>query len=116
MISDEALLQQARKGGEEAFAGLYGRYKGPLYAFAFRLTGSGAAAEDAVHDSLIGVLRPESAFDGNRGSLRSYLYATVRNMARKYYRGTRLEGSADAIEDAAGDDSPLVARRHKGGN
>jgi RNA polymerase sigma-70 factor (ECF subfamily) len=109
VISDEALLQQARKGGEEAFAGLYDRYKGPLYAFAFRLTGSGPEAEDVVHDSLIGVLRPESAFDGNRGSLRSYLYAAVRNLARKQYRGSRLEDSDGAIEDAAGDDSPLVA-------
>ena len=62
-------------------------------------------------DSLIGVLRPESAFDGNRGSLRSYLYATVRNLARKHYRGNRLEDSDGDIEDAAGDVSisPLVA-------
>ena len=108
MISDEALLQQARKGEEEAFAQLYGRYRGPLYAFAYRLTSSRSEAEDLVHDSMIGILRRESGFDGRRGALRGYLYAAVRNLARKQYRDGRLEEPDGAAEEIAFDESPLA--------
>lgn len=106
MITDEALLARARGGDEAAFAQLYERYRGPLYAFAHRLMSSVPEAEDLVHDAIIGLVRPESRFSPERGPLRPYLYAAVRNLALKRYRDARFE---QLDEDAVVDPEPLAA-------
>ena len=84
--SDNALLDAARQGDERAFEVLYRRHRDPVFRFAWRLSGSESAAEDLAHDCFLGLLRAPERFDPDRASLRTYLFAAVRNLALKRLR------------------------------
>jgi RNA polymerase sigma-70 factor (ECF subfamily) len=88
-MTDGELVEKVRGGDEAAFQTLYGSYRDPLFRFAYRLTGSGVDAEDLVHDCFVGLFR--GGFDERRGALRTYMYAAVRNLARKHFRDTGRE-------------------------
>jgi RNA polymerase sigma-70 factor, ECF subfamily len=106
-MTDETLLAQARRGGEEAFRVLYERYRDPLFRFAYRLTASAPLAEDLVHDCFLGLLR--SSFDAGRGALRPYLYGAVRNLVYKHFRDhQREEPTADFDSNIDRHPGPLV--------
>ena len=83
------------------FREAYGRHKDVLYRFALRMTGSGAAAEDLVHDCFVALLKNPAAYDIQRGSLRSFLIGVTRNLALKRLRGERAW-------DELGDDSVAI--------
>ncbi len=101
-LSDEQLLRLARDGEEAAFQTLYQRHRLPLFRFAYRLLGGAEAAEDAVHDCFFGLIKDLSRFDPSRASLRTYLFAGVRNQAFK--RLAEREG-----EEALSDDEAIYA-------
>ncbi len=90
------LVKAARKGGEEAFLRLFDEHHGPLFRFAYRLTGSVADAEDIVQESFLALLSPDCRYDPARAPLRSYLLGAARNQALKRQR----QGVA-VCEDAA---------------
>lgn len=93
---------------DEAFRSLYAQYRDPLFRFAYRLTGSGPVAEDIVHDCFVGVIR--GGFKADRASVRTYLYATVRNLSRKHHRDNGREDSTDELGEVIDESrSPLVA-------
>ncbi len=100
-MTDEALLRLAREGREEAFVELYGRYRDPLFRFAYRMTSSVDAAEDLVHDCFLSLWRRSDGFRPERGSLRMFLYGTVRNLAFKRLRAKDREELADDVPDYA---------------
>ena len=97
--TDEALLARACQGEEAAFLALYERYREPIYRFAYRLLGAAALAEDVTHDCFLSLLRRPEAFDPARASLRTYLYAAVRNLALKQFRRPRLEVTLDDLNN-----------------
>jgi RNA polymerase sigma-70 factor (ECF subfamily) len=88
-MTDARLVEQVRGGDEEAFRTLYGRFRDPLFRFGYRLTGSAETAEDLVHDCFVGLFR--GGFDARKGSLGTYLYGAVRNLARKHFRDSGRE-------------------------
>jgi RNA polymerase sigma-70 factor (ECF subfamily) len=61
----------------------FDEHHGPLFRFAWRLTGSVADAEDIVQECFLALLRPGCAFDPSRTALRTYLFGAVRNQALK---------------------------------
>lgn len=79
--SDDVLLKAAAGGDERAFTILFRRYQQAVFHFACRMTGSIEAAEDVTQECFMRVLRSAERFDPARGSLRTYLYATARNLA-----------------------------------
>lgn len=95
-FTDEALLERARTGDEEAFLSLYERYRARMYRFAFRLLGSTALAEDVAHDCFLSLIKHPERFEPSRASLRTYLYAAARNLALKQFR---QQGGEAALED-----------------
>jgi len=101
-MTDETLFQQMRRGDDGAVREIYGRYRDPLFRFAYRLTGSPETAEDMVHDVFVGLFG--NNFDSSLASLRTYLYSSIRNQARKRFRD-------HSDEDAAEDD---LADKHTG--
>lgn len=104
-MTDERLLQLALGGYEGAFCDLYQRYRDPLFRFGCRLTGSRETAEDLVHDCFVALLGSPQKYSPGRASLRTYLYAAVRNLAHKHVRDTgREEPAGDAAESAVCDD------------
>ena len=95
-VTDERLLERARSGDEAAFLLLYERYRDAMFRFAYRLLGSAESAEDVTHDCFLSLIKQPERFDPERATLRTYLYAAVRNLALKQFR--RLT-SEIAVED-----------------
>lgn len=106
-VTDERLLASAAGGDTAAFQILYERYRDPIFRFAFRLLGSVEAAEDVAHDCFLSLINEPSRFDANRASLRTYIYATARNLAAKRYHSFGRETAIDDLND-----EPAVEERH----
>jgi RNA polymerase sigma-70 factor (ECF subfamily) len=106
-VTDEGLLASAAGGDTTAFQILYERYRDPIFRFAYRLLGSAEAAEDVAHDCFLSLIKEPSRFDSNRASLRTYIYATARNLAAKRYHSFGRETAIDELAD-----EPAMAERH----
>ena len=78
------------------FREAYAQHKDALYRFARRLTGSGVAAEDLVHDCFLMLWRNGTIYDRERGTLRSFLIGVTRNLA---WKRLRKERAFDELED-----------------
>jgi len=74
-------------GSHAALADLYDRYAGLAYGIAIRILGDPGRAEDAVQEAFLGVWNRASSFDARRGSLRTWLMASVRNRSIDFLRG-----------------------------
>ena len=69
-----------------------------------RVLGDPARAEDAVQDAFLNVWNRASSFDAARGSLRAWLFTTVRNRCIDYLRGRGShERREEELEPDAGD-------------
>lgn len=84
---DRELAAALAAGRQEALAELYDRYAGLAYGVALRVLGDPGRAEDAVQESFLNVWRYAAGFDPDRGSLRGWLLATVRNRSIDLLRG-----------------------------
>ena len=98
----------------DALALLYDRYGALAYGIALRILGDPRLAEDIVQEAFIKLWNNASTFDASRGSLRTWLMASVRNRAIDQLRGRgaheRREVGLDVVEalpSTAGD--PWVA-------
>ena len=67
-----------------------------LYRFAYRMTGSEAAAEDVVRDCFLALWRNSAAYHPDRGTLRAFLLGVARKLLLKRWRRERPH---DALED-----------------
>jgi RNA polymerase sigma-70 factor (ECF subfamily) len=110
-MTDEALLEQAAKRDETAFAVLYQRHRDALFTWAWRLTGSATVAEDLVHDCFVALLKRPERFHPDRGSqLRTYLFAMLRNLSLKRSGRSQRELATEDIDDVPDSGtSPLEA-------
>jgi RNA polymerase sigma-70 factor, ECF subfamily len=105
MAVDEAsLVNQARRGSEEAFDALYGRHRSPLFRFVWRMTGSVEAAEDVTQECFLALVRTDrvrgSGFDPGRGRLQTYLFGIARHLVFRHLRISERE--AEELEESAG--------------
>jgi RNA polymerase sigma-70 factor, ECF subfamily len=83
---DLALIEALRRGDEAAFVTLVGRYHHSLLRVASLYISSGAAAEDVVQETWLGVLRGLERFEG-RSSLKTWIFHILINRAKT--RGAR---------------------------
>lgn len=104
--TDEALIERARRGEEEAFALVYRRHQASVYRFARAMTGSPSAAEDVVQDTFLALMRDLDKFDASRAPLRTYLFGIARNISRYRMRSLRRLLSIDVAVDWAAPDNP----------
>jgi RNA polymerase sigma-70 factor (ECF subfamily) len=102
--NDSRLLEAARGGDERSFMTLYQRHRTPLFRFAWRLTGSAAAAEDIVQECFLAVL-DGAGFEGAQGSLRAYLFGITRNLA--FRRVRREERESEELPEEESGITPL---------
>jgi len=66
---------------------VFREHKDVVYRFAWRMTGSPAAAEDIAQDVFLTLLHQPGRFDASRAPLRSFLLGVTRNLALKRWRG-----------------------------
>jgi RNA polymerase sigma-70 factor (ECF subfamily) len=68
------------------FQAAFDQHKDAVYRFAWRMSGSAAAAQDITQDVFVGLLRTPHRFDPARGALRAFLLGIARNLALKHWR------------------------------
>lgn len=91
------LVKDARRGNEAAFLTLYGRHRSALFAFAWRMTGSTAVAEDVIQECFLNLARG-SAFDPERSRLQTYLFGMARHIVFRHLRVSGRE--TEEVEEA----------------
>lgn len=114
---DNALLARVAARDQAAFAALYDRLSGLLFATARRILGDGPEAEDVVHDTFVSIWEKASAFDPARGSPLAWALTLVRHRAidrlrSRTRRGELLAATAPddlGFHEPAGDEAPLAA-------
>jgi RNA polymerase sigma-70 factor (ECF subfamily) len=95
------LLRRAGRGDEAAFLTLYERHRTPVFRFACRVLGSAAQAEDVTQECFLSVLRRPEAFQAERASLRTYLYAITRHLSWQHLRRSGLEMTVEELPESA---------------
>lgn len=84
--ADLALVEQLRAGDETAFMMLVEQHQAAMLRIARMYVSSRAAAEEAVQEAWLGILKGLDRFEG-RSSLRTWMYRIVANVAKT--RGQR---------------------------
>jgi RNA polymerase sigma-70 factor, ECF subfamily len=95
------LLRRAGRGDEAAFLTLYERHRTPVFRFACRVLGSAAQAEDVTQECFLSVLRRPEAFQDERASLRTYLYAIARHLSWQHLRRLGQETTVEELPESA---------------
>lgn len=98
---DVVLVERLKRGDEEAFAGLLGRYEGKVYRLAMNMTRNPQDAEEVMQDVFLAVARKIGDFDG-RAAFSAWLYRVTANAAVIKLRRQRSEPHLP-IEDAGPD-------------
>ena len=88
--SDAELIEEVRKGNQEAFGRLYDSYFQRVYAFAFSRLHDRADSEDAVQETFIAVFESLDRFEG-KASLLSWIYGIARNVVNSQIRRSQAE-------------------------
>jgi RNA polymerase sigma factor (sigma-70 family) len=120
---DLELHRRLEAGERGAFDELYGRYAGPAYGLAYRLTGQQILAQDVVHDAFMALWRAPEAYDAARGPFRTFFLSLVHHRAvdtvrreerlrRRTERAANLESVVDEdVADSVVDEAFLAVRR-----
>ena len=104
-LNEQDLLRRIAAGDQQAFTTVYREWKGPIYRFAWHLSGSVPIAEEVMQDAFMALMQRPSGFDPVRGTLGSYLFGITRNMISKRMRD---ESSRDTLE-LTGDETDLAS-------
>jgi RNA polymerase sigma-70 factor (ECF subfamily) len=99
------------------FQAAFDQHKDAVYRFAWRMSGSAAAAEDITQDVFVALLRYPDRFDPARGTLRAFLLGIARNLALKHWRARhrfeKLDDEAvvaESLDLERGDIGDVVGR------
>lgn len=107
---DAAVTEGIARRDVRALADLYDRYAARAFGLAYRLTGDGPAAEDAVHDAFLWCWEHAERLDASRGSAGALLLTITHRRAVDYLRrrkridarSTAMSlGGFDPVDDAA---------------
>lgn len=102
--TDLELLERYRRGDPRAMDLLVERHAGAVYAFARRMVGDGAAADDLVQEVWLKVLRGTAGFDG-RSRFTTWLFAVTRNACLDHARRRRRAPVVEEVGEPAGPDA-----------
>src|ERR1700680_1161004 len=105
---DRELYRQLAKGREEAFSALYERYQGPIFRFAWHMSGNSATAEDVTQEVFMLLIRNPKNYDPAKGSVAGYLFGMARNLTRRKLDRVRLDEPLGE-ERAEGNETELAS-------
>ena len=107
-LDESELALRIRAGDESACEALYRAYRTALWRFAYSYVRSPEVAEELVQDVFLALWR-NRAEAGTRGSIRTWLYAAIRNQALNHLRHerivTRLDERAKRVGENGNDTS-----------
>ncbi|HUV95494.1 MAG TPA: RNA polymerase sigma factor [Anaerolineae bacterium] len=84
------LIRRSQAGDQEAWAGLFERYKNLVFKTAYLMLGSASEAEDALQEVFIRVYRSLSAFEPSKGSFATWLHRITVNHCLNQRRRRRF--------------------------
>ncbi len=85
-LSDEQLMEKAKRGSDRALEEIYQRYSQPLLRYFFRMLWQDRnRAEDFLHDVFIKILERPERFDASR-KFSTWIYSVAHNMCKNEYR------------------------------
>src|SRR4051794_3763293 len=115
VMSDERLAQLAAKGSDPAFATLYNRYGGTLFAYCRSITRNVDDGWDALQNAMIKVLVALRRSPERSAPIRPWLFCICHNEAvgvlRRRSAAERVAGAA-TWGVAAGADEQALMREH----
>ena len=93
---EQATLQRARAGDEQAFRELTDPYRRELQVHCYRMLGSLTDAEDMLQETLLAAWRGLAGFQ-ERASVRSWLYRIATNQCLNALRAARRRIPAEPV-------------------
>ena len=90
---------------------LHGEHARPLWAFALRLTGDRARAEDVVQETMLRAWRSPSVLEASEPARRAWLFTVARHLVIDEWRSRRAQQevpAADPPETAEADGTDAV--------
>jgi RNA polymerase sigma-70 factor (ECF subfamily) len=99
ILSDETIVQQVRAGNVNAFAQLYDKYKGNVYAYCHRLLQNQPSAEDAVQNTFMKAYQSISTLD-DPAAFKYWLFMIARNEVYTILRKVRSNGQVKSLDDS----------------
>ena len=108
---------RAALGTEAGVREVYAAHGGELYRFALRSLNDRGLAEEAVQETFVRAWQAADRFDDNLGSLRTWLFAIIRNVvidlsrARAVRPMLAVAGTADDVIDLTDDEVDRVLER-----
>jgi RNA polymerase sigma-70 factor (ECF subfamily) len=119
MVDDGVLMAELASSECDAVAELYRRYERPLLAYARRRLHDRMAAEELVHETLLGVWRMSGRFDVERGSVDCLVFTIASRVLVDILRRQRRTvpvvelgpGVEPMVDDHAADRASAVAVR-----
>lgn len=84
-LSDQELMRIVQAGDYSPASEIYDRYSGRIYNFAFRFLRNTEAAEDAVQEVFVKMLKHANQFHGD-AKLSTWLFSITANWCRDYLR------------------------------
>src|SRR6266550_6599482 len=84
-LNDQELMRIVQAGDYSPASEIYDRYSGRIYNFAFRFLKNSEAAEDAVQEVFVKMLKHANQFHGD-AKLSTWLFSITANWCRDYLR------------------------------
>jgi RNA polymerase sigma-70 factor (ECF subfamily) len=103
---DTRLMQAYKKGDAEAFGKLLARHRKPVYNFCVRMLGERAAAEDAMQEVFLRIVRAAKEWESH-AKFTTWLYTIARNHCIDALRKAKYRKTASL-------DQPLKAEDEQG--
>lgn len=94
-VDDHELVAAMTRGEERAMAEVVRRHRGPVLAFARRLAGDSARAEEISQEVFLRLWQRSERFDVERGSLRAFLLAITHGRALDVLRSDSARHSRE---------------------
>ncbi len=88
---DLELYRELARGSVQAFSALYERYQGPIFRFAWHMSGNRATAEDVTQEVFMQLIHNPKNYDPEKGPVSGYLFGIARNLTRRRLDRSRLD-------------------------
>ena len=103
---DQELLRQLARGNPAAFQTCYERHQGPIFRFAWHMSGNRTTAEEVTQEVFLQLINKPQKFDPAKGTLAGYLFGIARNVMRRQMAMSFLDVP---LEDEELSDDPALA-------
>jgi RNA polymerase sigma-70 factor (ECF subfamily) len=95
-LTDAEIMLRAGAGDDAAFDYLVAKYRRPLIAFMYRMTGNQSTAEELAQEVFLRVYRSRASYSAE-AKFTTWLYRIATNLSINHARDTQAERNANAV-------------------